>query len=510
MANIKQAPDLSKLERLSQITSPSTPQVSASSRPAQPTKAKVLSLQPITGDDIDNLDDDSIFIDGDDFKFKKKDHEGVITELEGTDGEDGAAGEDGADGADGEGVPVGGSTGQVLTKASNADYDTAWETPSEGGGSGGEATFEVTAHASLLEADIGKLLMLDDSVVEAKVYALEEGSEGTSGSILIRVLEVSVAAIEGGEGEQAWAQFNFQSTNPTDGDQIRLQIDDFAAGMPQTITFRNSPGPMLESQIGLTLDDTIANLVSWLNGIGMFNQYAVASDDGGFMRITAGSSPMYQGTGGNNKIELTSLTPTITVVGAGPMGELNNGVDGGGGTAATTFTLSGFGPPQTLVADVDYTPGMTTTLDAAAIAAAIPGKFSGWTASVGLGPMANEITMTKTAPGQITGIGMNLEFNSEPSPMAMEIEVADPGTDPSEPIASAYPLGKLTALSDGVATIANGVIQSLEAYEDVVKGDELAGADDGKVKIFVSAPDIRFGYAIHAANTGEQVLVLRG
>lgn len=43
-------------------------------------------------------------------------------------GADGAPGADGADGADGVGIPVGGTTGQVLAKASNTDYDTTWET----------------------------------------------------------------------------------------------------------------------------------------------------------------------------------------------------------------------------------------------------------------------------------------------------------------------------------------------------------------------------------------------
>lgn len=44
-------------------------------------------------------------------------------------------GEPGPKGDPGEGVPAGGATGQVLTKASDADYDTEWRTPS-GGGSG--------------------------------------------------------------------------------------------------------------------------------------------------------------------------------------------------------------------------------------------------------------------------------------------------------------------------------------------------------------------------------------
>ena len=42
----------------------------------------------------------------------------------GTNGEDGT---DGTDGTNGVGVPAGGTTGQILTKKSNTDYDTEWE-----------------------------------------------------------------------------------------------------------------------------------------------------------------------------------------------------------------------------------------------------------------------------------------------------------------------------------------------------------------------------------------------
>lgn len=50
--------------------------------------------------------------------------------LQGVPGDTGPAG---ADGADGVGVPAGGTTGQVLAKASNADHDTAWTAPAGGG-----------------------------------------------------------------------------------------------------------------------------------------------------------------------------------------------------------------------------------------------------------------------------------------------------------------------------------------------------------------------------------------
>lgn len=42
----------------------------------------------------------------------------------------------GPEGPPGEGVPTGGSAGQVLTKLSDSDYDTGWRTPSGGSGGG--------------------------------------------------------------------------------------------------------------------------------------------------------------------------------------------------------------------------------------------------------------------------------------------------------------------------------------------------------------------------------------
>lgn len=46
----------------------------------------------------------------------------------------------GEPGADGVGVPAGGTLGQVLTKSSEDDYDTSWQTPSGGGGGSTELT----------------------------------------------------------------------------------------------------------------------------------------------------------------------------------------------------------------------------------------------------------------------------------------------------------------------------------------------------------------------------------
>ena len=72
----------------------------------------------------------------------------------GADGADGLDGAPGADGADGQGVPVGGSAGQVLTKTTNDDFLTHWATPSGGGGGGGLVLLhagEITVPAAAVE-----------------------------------------------------------------------------------------------------------------------------------------------------------------------------------------------------------------------------------------------------------------------------------------------------------------------------------------------------------------------
>jgi hypothetical protein len=56
--------------------------------------------------------------------------------ADGADGADGGPGTPGAVGPPGPGVPAGGTATQVLTKTSSVDFDTAWTTPTSGGGSG--------------------------------------------------------------------------------------------------------------------------------------------------------------------------------------------------------------------------------------------------------------------------------------------------------------------------------------------------------------------------------------
>ena len=71
----------------------------------------------------------------------------------GAPGRDGNDGADGAAGAPGQGVPTGGTTGQILSKTGNSDYQTGWiDAPTGGGGgtpSGGNTTPSTPLPASL-------------------------------------------------------------------------------------------------------------------------------------------------------------------------------------------------------------------------------------------------------------------------------------------------------------------------------------------------------------------------
>jgi hypothetical protein len=74
------------------------------------------------------------------------DNLGTLVGPQGIQGDPGPAGADGANGADGAagvGVPAGGTTGQVLGKASGDDYDTEWVDQTGGGGTPGGSDTQV-------------------------------------------------------------------------------------------------------------------------------------------------------------------------------------------------------------------------------------------------------------------------------------------------------------------------------------------------------------------------------
>jgi hypothetical protein len=70
-------------------------------------------------------------------------------------------GPQGADGADGQGVPVGGTAGQILSKIDGADYNTEWTDASSGGGGAwivrSESTLSGSAAALAVPLTVGSV-----------------------------------------------------------------------------------------------------------------------------------------------------------------------------------------------------------------------------------------------------------------------------------------------------------------------------------------------------------------
>ena len=83
----------------------------------------------------------------------------------------------------GQGVPVGGTTGQVLAKASGTNYDTTWTTPTGGGGGGGAATAVVGRSNAEFVCTGTAGSATDHVTIQAAIAAVQAAGGGT---VLIR------------------------------------------------------------------------------------------------------------------------------------------------------------------------------------------------------------------------------------------------------------------------------------------------------------------------------------
>lgn len=140
-----------------------------------------------------------------------------LASLVGPQGDQGVSGQDGIDGTDGAngvGVPVGGTTGQVLSKASGADYDTAWVNPAEAGSaSWGSITGTLSAQADLASALAGKQ--------DAGSYAT--AAQGSLADSAVQPADLASVATSGAYGDL--------SGLPTLGTAAAAATGDFAAAV---------------------------------------------------------------------------------------------------------------------------------------------------------------------------------------------------------------------------------------------------------------------------------------
>ena len=123
---------------------------------------------------------------------------------EGPAGQDGAPGQDGADGAPGVGVPTGGTTGQVLAKASSTDYDTEWVNAGGGGG----AVSSVNGQTGDVVLDADDVGALPDDTTAADLGAYVKPSGGIPKADLASAVQTSL-------GKADSALQSYTETDPT-------------------------------------------------------------------------------------------------------------------------------------------------------------------------------------------------------------------------------------------------------------------------------------------------------
>ena len=113
----------------------------------------------------------------------------------GADGQDGAQGPQGdpgpagADGADGQGVPAGGTAGQIISKVDSTDYNTAWIDAPTGGGGGADIPTIFTAVD--IDATVTALNSAETGVFRFSQFVVENFLGLSQGIYLIRAYQRS-------------------------------------------------------------------------------------------------------------------------------------------------------------------------------------------------------------------------------------------------------------------------------------------------------------------------------
>jgi hypothetical protein len=125
----------------------------------------------------------------------------------GADGNDGAPGADGADGPPGPGVAAGGTTGQILAKNSNTDFDTEWVDAPTGGGPGvtdgdkGDVVVSGSGTAWTVDVDVitnAKLANMVESRIKGRASGAGTGDPADlTGTQVAAILPDAAAGVKG-------------------------------------------------------------------------------------------------------------------------------------------------------------------------------------------------------------------------------------------------------------------------------------------------------------------------
>lgn len=119
------------------------------------------------------------------------------------------------------GIPSGGSTGQVLTKASGSDYDATWQTPSAGG-----SVDSVNGQTGTVVLDADDVGALPDTTTAADLGAYVKPSGGIPKEDLASAVQTSL-----GKADTALQTAPVTSVNGATGDVVINNATTSAAGL---------------------------------------------------------------------------------------------------------------------------------------------------------------------------------------------------------------------------------------------------------------------------------------
>jgi hypothetical protein len=240
--------------------------------------------------------------------------------------EQGPQGPAGSNGANGQGVPVGGTTGQVLRKASGTNYDTEWATGGGGVSSWNDltdkpATFAPSTHASShlagTPAAAASYTGIGDSETFSEEVTITANTAGTAGNSITLTFDgvddvdtVLAAWNSANPSNQATLDSGDGGQIPEDGDSLQL------SGGVAAIGGGSDPFANINQDLGTT-DNVAFNKINVSDGIitggGSSNQAAHPNE---LLAANGDTKPPLFLAGGSGGVEIWDNSQTPTYYGA--------------------------------------------------------------------------------------------------------------------------------------------------------------------------------------------------